>query len=110
MMRANVNRMTSADRKIARQNFRNECHKIILEEDEKYDKEVDAMILYTLHTELGFGKERIMRFFRAMDRNHKALKEDYLFSTPDEMAWLYKYKLKNEVGIDIDEVYEEMNR
>ena len=46
-----------------------------LEELSKFIGVVDANWLYTLHMELGFGKKRLRRAWKAMVRNRIALRE-----------------------------------
>lgn len=69
-----------------------------------YEKEhaldVDAMILYALHTHLGFGKDRLKKFFDAFINDHKALIAYY--EMPNDGAYLSRVKLK-EIGVDVEE-------
>lgn len=62
--------------------------------------DVDAMILYALHTHLGFGKDRLRKFFDAFINDHKALIAHY--EMPDDGAYLSRVKLK-EIGVDVEE-------
>ncbi len=36
-----------------------EINRQLIEADRKYTNDFDAMVLYTLHTHLGFGKKRL---------------------------------------------------
>lgn len=69
-----------------------------------YEKEhaldVDGMILYALHTHLGFGKDRLKKFFDAFINDHKALIAHY--EMPNDGAYLARVKLK-EIGVDVEE-------
>ena len=69
-----------------------------------YEKEhaldVDAMILYALHTHLGFGKDRLKKFFDAFINDHKALIAHY--EMPNDGAYLSRVKLK-EMGVGVEE-------
>lgn len=38
-----------------------EINRQIVEADRKYTNDIDAMVLYTLHVHLGFGKKRFSR-------------------------------------------------
>ena len=62
--------------------------------------DVDAMILYALHTHLGFGKDRLKKFFDAFINDHKALIAHY--EMPNDGAYLSRVKLK-EIGVDVEE-------
>ena len=89
--------LTSKERKA----MNDEINRQIAESHSKYLTEVDAMVLYTLHTELGFGKERLRRFWEALSINHKELIKRY--EMPDDFPWLCSYFLKQNLGIDIEE-------
>ena len=62
--------------------------------------DVDAMILYALHTHLGFGKDRLKKFFDAFINDHKALIAHY--EMPNDGVYLSRVKLK-EIGVDVEE-------
>ena len=64
--------------------------------------EIDAMILWHLHEEFGFGKKRLIRFYETFSKRMKDLSDYYVFEM-DRMPWLYSQKLK-EYGIDISEL------
>ena len=74
---------------------------------EDYTRRFDALMLLTLHTEFGFGKERLLRFYKAMDDEHKRLTsmlgaED----TADNVHyWTWEKRLKEYTGLDLDELY-----
>lgn len=52
-----------------------EIDRQILERDEAYSLDIDAMVLWTLHTCLGFGKKRLERFYRNMLKEHIRMRE-----------------------------------
>lgn len=64
--------------------------------------EIDAMILWHLHEEFGFGKKRLLRFYKTFSECIKELSERYL-TEETRMPWMYQYRLKN-YGIDIEEL------
>ena len=72
------------------------------EYNQKNYDEIDAVILWHLHEEFGFGKKRLMRFYRTFSTRMKAMSDYYLFED-EKMPWLYQKKLK-EYGIDISEL------
>lgn len=39
-----------------------EINRQLIEADREYATDYDAMVLYTLHTHLGFGKKRLRKF------------------------------------------------
>lgn len=77
-----------------------EINRQIIDADKKYTNDIDAMVLYTLHVHLGFGKKRLRRFWEAFRKEHKALIEYY--QMPDDGAWLCQRKLKD-IGVDVEE-------
>ena len=64
--------------------------------------EIDAMILWHLHEDFGFGKKRLLRFYKTFSERIKELSEKYL-AEETRMPWMYQYRLKN-YGIDIEEL------
>ena len=75
-----------------------EIDRQILERDEAYSLDVDAMVLWTLHTHLGFGKERLVRFYHEMVKEHIRMREYY------EMDDTYpeRRKLQELCGVDVE--------
>lgn len=79
--------------------MRDEINRQIIEADRKFALDFDAMVLYTLHLHLGFGKKRLYRFYKAFIQQHEELIKYY--EMPDDYAWLCRHKLK-EIGVDIE--------
>ena len=75
-----------------------EINRQIAESDRQHANDIDAMVLYVLHTHLGFGKKRLRRFYEAFSVEHNKLIEHY--EMPDGGAWLADRKLK-EIGVDV---------
>ena len=91
-----------------RQALNIEINRQIVEADKRYTDDLDATVLYTLHTHLGFGKKRLRAFYDAFREEHRRMVQRY--EMPDEHPWLCKEALK-EIGVDIvqwnDEIREE---
>lgn len=62
---------------------------------------VEAIILWQLHEQYGFGKRRLMRFFDATVPMMEGMLSCYNFKTDEDAIWLCKHNLK-EIGIDLD--------
>lgn len=77
-----------------------EINKQIAESDRKYQDNIDAMVLYALHTHLGFGPKRLRDFYEAFSVVHKSL-TDYYEMSEDDGPWLAARKLK-EIGVDVE--------
>ena len=67
----------------------------------KCTMEIDALFLWTLHEELGFGPKRLKEFY---DKFMPALNDmtNRYEMGQDDATWLCTYKLK-EYGIDLEE-------
>lgn len=75
-----------------------EINRQIAEADRQHTNDFDAMVLYVLHTHLGFGKKRLRRFYDAFSAEHDKLIEHY--EMPDGGAWPADMKLKK-IGVDV---------
>lgn len=62
-----------------------EINRQIVEADRRYADDIDAMVLYTLHVHLGFGKKRLIQYYQM----------------PDDYTWLCKEMLKR-IGVDVE--------
>jgi len=78
-----------------------EIKKRIAEFDRKNAAELDAIILWVLHEQLGFGAKRLRRFYDRFADEVAALVNKYETDDCDD-AWLCTQKLK-EIGVDIEE-------
>lgn len=73
----------------------------LAEYDLKHANELDAMILWHLHEEFGFGPKRLKQFYDTFAVRLNELIKHYEM-TDSDMVWLCTYKLK-QYGIDIEE-------
>lgn len=69
--------------------------------DRKNVLEIDAIILWLLHENFGFGMKRLRRFFDLFATEIAALCNRYEMEKKDSV-WLCTYKLK-EYGLDIEQ-------
>ena len=76
-----------------------EVRRAIAAEEQKFDRAMDAMVLYTLHREFGFGKDRLRRFYEAFLAGRNELIERY--QSPEDNAWIAEQELKR-LGVDLD--------
>lgn len=76
---------------------------VMAEMNDQNMEELDAMVLYILHSEFGFGEKRLRRFFDNFNKGLRDLGKRYALEEYDERIWLCKRKLKEECGIDISE-------
>ena len=81
-----------------------EIRKQIAENMENMNADLTAIVLWQLHSQLGFGKERLLRFY---ERFAPALRElvDYYEMPQNDQGFICKQRLK-ELGIDTDMLHE----
>ena len=75
----------------------------ILLNDEKYDIDYCSSMLWVLHTQFGFGKARLLRFWNSFNSLHKDLREHYQLGS-DAEGWICREKLKD-IGVDVEQLY-----
>lgn len=83
-----------------------EIKRQLAEMDKKNMEEVDAVVLYVLMTEFGFGEKRLRRFHNAFGEQITALVNRYQLDSGDD-AWLCTEMLKRH-GIDINQWNKEL--
>lgn len=67
----------------------------------KFEKNIDAVCLYVLHVEFGWGVKRLRKFYDVFQPALRALSEYYEMNVEDQ-CWLCEQKLK-QIGVDLDE-------
>lgn len=90
--------LTVAERKAMDMEIRRQC----AEYNSKNLNEIDAMVLWHLHEEFGFGKKRLMRFYESFSDRVADLSAKYEMDE-EKIPWMYQCKLKD-YGIDIEEL------
>ena len=79
-----------------------EIKRQMAEFDQKNLREIDAIILWELHEQFGFGPKRLKQFYQSFHERIKELINRYELEDSDA-AWLCTQKLKDVEGIDLDE-------
>lgn len=82
-----------------------EIQKTIAEFDRKNALEINAMVLWVLHDQFGFGIKRLRQFYKSFDPALERLFERYEMEDSDRV-WLCLRELK-EYGIDLEKWSEE---
>lgn len=77
-----------------------EIRRQLAEYDAKHEIELQALILWQLHEQFGFGEKRLKRFYDNFDKAIDSLLNRYKLSDEDSV-WLCTLKLKD-IGIDIE--------
>ena len=81
---------------------RKETKKAMMQMEEDYGSEFDAIVLYTLHRSFGFGKKRLTRFQTAYFDAKNHMKETYdLDEKQGDYGWFCKRELKK-IGVDVN--------
>lgn len=95
-------KFTAAERKARDQ----EIYRQLAQNVRKLEKSLIAMVLYRLHTypKAKFGKQRLLEFYECFRDDLKALEEYYDMTTTEDIGFLYATLLKNETGIDVEEL------
>lgn len=73
----------------------------------KHANELDAMILWFLHEEFGFGKNRLKKCYKGFSKAVEELASRYEMATEMEKVWVCTKKLKD-YGVDLEEWYKEL--
>lgn len=60
--------------------------------------DLEATFLWALHTEFGFGAERLRRFYDCVAESREALLRHYEMEEDSQFILLYKLK---EIGVDL---------
>ena len=65
---------------------------------------LQAIVLWNLHEQLGFGQKRLIEFQRSFLPLIKQLQDFYMAEDAEETEFVLLYKLKNEVGVDVSQL------
>ena len=70
----------------------------------KVTRNVEAIILWQLHEQYGFGKKRIQKFLAETAPMIMEMLDEYNWNADEDAIWLCEYKLKKELGIDLSKL------
>jgi hypothetical protein len=84
-----------------------EVRKAVAEMDKNNTREIDAMVLWILHDQFGFGPTRLKRFHNNFVKSLDALIERYEMGKEDRV-WLCTHELEK-YGINLDEWDKELD-
>lgn len=83
-----------------------EAHRVQLEELKEMSEDLDTLILMSLHSIYGFGRERLLRFSKGLVELQKYYADRY----EDCDMFAMKRDLKRFTGIDIAELEKEVEK
>lgn len=72
----------------------------------KLSHNIQALVLWSLRKQLGWGKKRLLRFQKNFMPLIQELQEYYQLENASETEFVCLRKLKEEVGIDVDNLNE----
>jgi hypothetical protein len=67
-------------------------------------RNVEAIVLWQLHEQFGFGKKRLLKFLEDTSPMIQGMLNDYQYDTDSDAIWVCEHKLKTELGINLDEI------
>ena len=77
-----------------------EIQRQLAEYDRKHIREIDALVLWELREQFGFGNKRLKKFYDNFAHGIEALISRYEMEQGDDV-WLCTHKLK-EIGCDLE--------
>ena len=83
-----------------------EIRRQIAEYNQKNLNEIDALILWVLHEQFGFGPKRLKRYYDAFQNSVNDLMRRYEMEEGDE-NWLCTEMLKR-IGVDVEQWHKEL--
>ena len=95
-MKARVG-MTAKERKA----MDDEIDKQLAEATRRQEGDIDALLLWYLHTEYGFGEKRLRKFIEGLNTRLRELADWYDMGERDQMFLVMRELEK--IGIDLDE-------
>lgn len=101
-MKANVPLFTSKERKA----MQAEIDRQTAQNVKNLSSNLQALVLWSLHEQLGFGQRRLLEFQQRFLPLIKELQDFYEASSAEETEFICKYKLRQECGINVDELGE----
>ena len=93
------NEPNSAQRRVLKQEVAKEFNKLL----ERYNRDASMQILWVLHSEFGFGQQRLQKFVDKLAEMQ--INMEYTYELPeDDTPFLCELKLR-ESGIDVDKLF-----
>ena len=99
-MNAFVPRLSNKERKAIEREIRFQTAKNV----KNLSLNLQAIVLWNLHEQLGFGQKRLIEFQRSFLPLIKELQDFYMAEDAEETEFILLYKLKNEVGVDVSQL------
>lgn len=91
---------TKTPEEIAKEYVSRYARRYFQEFDRRHSDEIDALILWEIHEQLGFGEKRLKRFYDGFEKSYRDLQSRYE-CTDEEGIWVCQKKLLT-IGVDLD--------
>lgn len=96
----------SIRRAVMQEEARKIAHEAVVDQIDDKAKQYDIILAYVLHTEFGFGEQRIRRFLHAIVDAHIYTRDRYGARYQDSAY----YELLRRDGIDMGEIEDELDK
>ena len=90
--------------KAQRNSMKREIDRQTAENVRRLSVNLTALVLWSIRQQLGFGKKRLLRFHKNFLPLIEELQNFYLSESDEETAFVCIRNLKEEVGIDVNEL------
>ena len=84
--------------------MKKEINRQLSEQTKEHESDIDAILMWFMHEEYGWGKKRLNDFITKFNTRLKELSDWYAMDETDQL-WLIKYKLR-EMGINYEKMGE----
>ena len=96
--------LTAKERRKLVQEIRTEC----VNQTRGYEVQLDAVTLFVLHTEFGFGKQRLQKFYDALFKKRREMQERFQMPDEDDDYAIFHFLMED--GIDVEQMYKEQDQ
>ena len=97
--------LTSHAKKVLKQKIKSE----MLAYYDRFSEEVDSLYLLSIARFFHPSRKKLIEFWRFTHDLHVDFRNRYELPKEDD-EWLFKFKLKDEFGVDIEELYREADK
>lgn len=101
-MNVSKHNLTAMQKELVHREIKRQMHEVI----EDYYVNSISIYLYSLWMYAGWGKRKLLKYYKVFDEMHKELLEYYKLPKSDD-GWLCRQKLKNDLDIDIEKWIQE---
>ena len=97
--------MTRSQAHALEREIRRQC----VEKTRQYEYLLDTVAIYVLHTQFGFGEQRLRKFYDALFTERQAMQDRYQYEIGDDLAEYAMFCKLRDAGIDFKAMFDEHN-